>query len=56
MKIYKTYFDKKDTPFDKSFQENKEYHSVYKRRPYTIFLNHEVVKIKLFGIFTIYEK
>ena len=56
VKPYKIYFDKKDTPFKQDFQPNKKYHIVWKRMPYTTFLNHKVIKIKRFGIFTIYEK
>ena len=56
MKIYKTYFDKKDTPYRDDFQRNKKYHVVWKRQPYKTFLRHKVVKIKMFGLFTIYDK
>jgi len=54
-KRYKTYFDKTDTPYDKTFQTNKKYHIVWKRMPYASFFNHKVIKIKLFGIYTIYD-
>lgn len=40
MKIYKTYFDK----------------TVWKRLPYAVFLGHKVVKVKLFGLFTVSER
>lgn len=56
MKKYKCYFDKNDTPFKQEFQANKKYHSVYFRLPYTRFLQHDIIKIKLFGIFTIYKR
>ena len=56
MKKYKTYFDKNDTPFKPEMQRNKKYHTVWFRLPYKMFLKHEVVKIKLFGLITIYEK
>jgi hypothetical protein len=55
MKIYKCYFDKKDTPYIQDYQPNKPYHTDWNRLPYTKFLGHKVVKIKLFGIFTIYK-
>lgn len=55
MKIYKTYFDKSDTPYKQEFQSSKKNHTVWKRQPYKMFLLHAVVKIKLFGLFTIYE-
>ena len=55
MKKYKTYFDKKDTPYMQKFQKRKKYHIVWKRRPYKWFLHCAVVKIKLFGLFTIYN-
>lgn len=54
-KIYKIYFDKSDTPFRQDFQPNKKYHVVWKRNAYTKFLNHKVLKVKKYGIFTIYE-
>lgn len=53
MKVYKTYFDKKDTPFTQDFQKHKKYHVVWKRRAYATFLGHNVLKVKLLGIFTI---
>jgi hypothetical protein len=53
MKIYKTYFDKSDTPFIQTFQPRRKYHVCWKRVPYKTFLGHNVVKIKLFGLFTI---
>jgi len=56
MKNYKTYFDKNDTPFKPEMQRKKKYHTVWFRQPYTMFLKHEVVKIKLFGLITIYKK
>lgn len=56
MKIYKHYFDKSDTPYKQTFQPKKKQHTVWKRNPYTRFLGHNVQKIKLFGIFTIYKR
>ena len=56
IKKYKIYFDKNDTPYRQDFQPKKRYHTMWKRMPYTRFLNHYVVKIKLFGIFTIYDR
>lgn len=53
MKIYKTYFEKNDTPFRIDFQPNRKYHVVWKRNPYQTFLGHKVFKVKLFGIFKI---
>lgn len=55
IKPYKTYFDKKDTPFRQDFQPNKKYHVVWNRLPYRTFLGYKVVKVKLFGIFTIHD-
>jgi len=54
-KRYKTYFDKTDTPYVKTFQSNKKYHIVWKRNAYKTFLNHRVIKIRLFGLITIYN-
>lgn len=56
MKIYKHYFTKDDTPYRQDFQKNKKYHTTWKRLAYSIFLQHKVYKIKLFGIFTIYKR
>jgi len=53
MKIYKTYFDKKDTPFTLKFQPKRKYHVVWKRLAYGSFLGHKVIRVKLFGLFTI---
>jgi hypothetical protein len=55
MKIYKTYFDKIDTPYMQEFQPKKKYHVVWKRLAYKEFFEHKVIKIKLFGLFTIYN-
>jgi len=55
MKIWKTYFNKDDTPFRQDFQPKKKQHIVWYRTPYTIFLEHRVDKLKLFGLFTIYK-
>lgn len=54
-KRYKTYFDKTDTPYAETFQANKKYHIVWKRMAYKTFLNHKVIKIKLFGFIPIYD-
>ena len=56
MKIYKHYFNKDDTPFVNTYQPKKKYHTVWYRNTYDTFLTHKVVKIKLFGIFTIYNR
>lgn len=56
MKIYKTMFDKNDTPFKESFQENKKYHTVWKHLPYAKFLGHIPHKVLLFGIFKVKPK
>ena len=56
LKIYKHYFDKNDTPYRADIQAKKKYHTAWKRLPYKRFLAHNVVKIKLFGIFTIYDR
>jgi len=53
MKKYKTYFDKKDTPFHKTFQPKRKYHVIWKRYAYADFLGHKTEKVKLFGIFRI---
>lgn len=55
-KIYKTYFDKSDTPFRQDVQSRQKYHSAWFRLRYRSFLSHKTVKIKLFGIFTIYKR
>ena len=55
MKKFKTYFDKSDTPFNLSYQPKSKYHTVWKRQPYTSFMGHKVIKIKLWGLFTIYN-
>lgn len=55
MKIYKLYFDKKDTPFIETYQSKAKYHTTWTRLQYKKFLGHEVLKIKLFGLFTIYK-
>ena len=54
-KIYKTYFDKNDTPFRQDIQVNQKYHTVWFRLAYTSFFGHKTVKIKLFGLFTIHK-
>ena len=55
MKLYKHYFDKSDTPYVKSFQRKRKYHTAWMRGKYRIFLQHKVIKIKFLGIFTIYK-
>lgn len=55
MKIYKHYFDKKDTPYVQEYQPKRKYHTAWKRIRYKGFLGHKVVKIKLLGLFTIYD-
>ena len=56
IKKYKIYFDKNDTPYRAEWQAKKKYHAVWMRLPYKRLLGHKVVKIKLFGIFTIYDR
>ena len=56
MKIYKTLFDKNDTPFRQDFQPDKKYHTVWKNLPYTKFLGHTPHKVLLFGIFKVRSK
>ncbi len=56
MKIYKHYFDKRDTPYQQSFQPKKKQHTVWKRSAYKRFLGHNVQKIKLLGLITIYQR
>lgn len=55
MKIYKHYFKKTDTPYIQEFQKRKKYHTVWFRNARKSFIGHKIYKIKLFGIFTIYE-
>ncbi len=55
IKPYKCYFDKRDTPFDDKWFKNKNLHFAWLRSSCIKFLGHKVVKIKLLGIFTIYE-
>lgn len=55
MKIYKLYFDKKDTPFIETYQSKAKYHTTWTRLQCKKFFGHEVLKIKLFGLFTIYK-
>lgn len=55
MKIYKHYFDKSDTPYVQEYQAKRKYHTDWKHFKYKTFLLHRVVKIKVFGIFTIYD-
>ena len=55
MRIYKHYFDKKDTPYVLEYQPRQKYHTVFKHFRYKKFLGHKVVKIKLLGIFSIYD-
>jgi len=53
IKQYKTYFDKKDTPFRQDFQPNKKHHVVWYRMAYDSFLKYKTVKIKWLGIITL---
>ena len=55
MKIYKHYFDKKDTPYVQDYQPKQQFHTSWKHYRYKVFLGHQVVKIKLLGLFTIYD-
>lgn len=55
MRIYKHYFDKNDTPYVQDYQAGKKYHTAWKHLKYRAFLGHKVLKIKVFGIFTIYD-
>lgn len=56
MKIYKTLFNRNDTPFVQTFQPTKKYHTVWKRQPYAKFLGHTPHKVLLFGIFKVRPK
>ena len=55
MRIYKTYFAKDDTPYNQWWQKHRKYHVVWKHFAYKAFLGHRVVKIKKYGLFTIYD-
>lgn len=55
MKKFKTYLSKEDTCFEQDYQSKRKYHTLWCHLPYRTFLKHKVVKIKLFGIFTIYD-
>ena len=55
-RLYKTYFDKSDTPFRQDFQPTQKYHIVWKRAAYRTFLKHKVVKVKFLGIFTLFDE
>lgn len=55
VKRYKIYFAKSDTPYRQDFQPKKKFHTVWRNLPYKTFLGHKVVKIKKYGIFTIYK-
>ena len=55
-KIYKTYFNKNDTTSKTRTQQKKKYSTMWLRKKYKKFFEHEVVKIKLFGLITIYNK
>jgi hypothetical protein len=52
---FKIYFDHGDTPYREECQYKGKYDIEWKRLPYRYFLGHSVVKMKLFGIFTIYD-
>ena len=56
MKRYKIYFSKTDTPFVQDFQPKKKYHTAWVRLAYTRFLGHRVVKVKKYGIFTVFRE
>ena len=57
MKKYKLYFDRSDTPYEATFQNKKRYQTTWKHFAYTTgFLKHIPVKVKLFGLFTIFDK
>lgn len=55
MKKYKIYFDKRDTPFDLSYQAKDEYHTAWFSDAYRMFLGHIPVKVKFLGIKTIWS-
>lgn len=52
---FKIYFDHIDTPYREEYQYKGKYHTVWKHLPYHHFLGHSAIKMKLFGIFTIYD-
>ena len=53
---FKIYFDHNDTPYREECQSKGKYDTEWKHLPYSYFLGHSVVKIKLFGIFTVHDK
>ena len=55
MKIYKHYFNKDDSIFNDSYQVKNKYHTHWYDKCYNEIFYHKVIKIKLFGIFTIYK-
>ena len=52
---FKIYFDHSDTPYKEECQCKGKYDTEWKYLPYRYFLGHSVVKMKLFGIFTIHD-
>lgn len=53
---FKIYFDHSDTPYREECQSKGKYDTEWKHLPYSSFLGHSVVKMKLFGIITIHDK
>lgn len=56
MRPFLIFFDHRDTPYREECQSKGKYDREWKHFPYTYFLGHSVVKTKLFGIFTIFDK
>ena len=52
---FKIYFDHSDTPYREEGQSKGKYDTEWKHLPYRYFLGHSVIKVKLFGIFTIHD-
>lgn len=53
---FKIYFDHSDTPYREECQSKGKYDTEWKHLPHSYFLGHRIVKMKLFGIFTIYDR
>lgn len=53
---FKIYFDHSDTPYREECQSKGKYDTEWKHLPYGYFLGHSVVKMKLFGIFTVHDR
>lgn len=53
---FKIYFDHSDTPYREECQAKGKYDTEWKHLPYRYFLGHSVVKVKLFGIFTVFDE